>query len=83
LSGNGYLTETLERLMAPLFAFVVLASEVPVTATMAHEHYALIDALANLDNPESTDVVRKSLETFSQRWVSSMSPRDAAEATAT
>ena len=73
LSGNVYLVETLERLMAPLFAFVVLASDVPLTAGMAREHYAIVDALGNLQPPEFDKVVRKTLGTFSQRWISSMS----------
>jgi len=75
LSGNLYLMETLERLMAPLFAFVVLASDVPLTAAMAREHYAIVDALANLQPPEFDKVVRKTLGTFSQRWISSMSSK--------
>jgi DNA-binding GntR family transcriptional regulator len=75
LSGNAYLMETLERLMAPLFAFVVLASDVPLTASMAREHYAIVDALGNLQPPEFDKVVRKTLGTFSQRWISSMSSR--------
>src|SRR5580692_10361909 len=35
LCRNSFLTETLERLMSPLFAFVVLASDLPLTASMA------------------------------------------------
>ena len=31
--------------MAPLFAFAVLASGKPLTAAMAREHYALVNAL--------------------------------------
>jgi DNA-binding GntR family transcriptional regulator len=73
LSGNTYLAETLERLMAPLFAFVVLASNVPMTRAMAREHYALVDALGNLQPPEFDKVIRKTLGVFSQRWISSMS----------
>src|SRR5207249_2259609 len=42
LSGNVYLSETLDRLMAPLFTFVVLASGAPLTGAMAREHFALI-----------------------------------------
>src|SRR5258708_14258253 len=51
LSGNTFLAETLERLMAPLFAFVVLASGQPMTAAMGHEHYALGQALPALEEP--------------------------------
>src|SRR5208283_2276135 len=48
LSGNPFLAETLERLMAPLFAFVVLASGVPLTASMGRQHSALVDALRSV-----------------------------------
>src|SRR5258705_9523694 len=40
LSGNPFLADTLERLMPPLFAFVVLASGRPMTAALGREHYA-------------------------------------------
>jgi len=73
LSGNVYLAETLERLMAPLFAFAVLASGVPITAAMAREHYALVNALEKLQPPDFDNVVRKTLTGFALRWISSMS----------
>lgn len=44
-SGNPFLAAELERLMAPLFAFVVLASDRPLSAAMAREHYVFVDAL--------------------------------------
>lgn len=44
-SGNPFLAAELERLMAPLFAFVVLASDRPLSAAMAREHYVFGDAL--------------------------------------
>ncbi len=69
LSGNNYLGETLDRLMAPLFAFVVLASEAPLTASMGREHYELINALQDLEEPEFTKVVRKTLSGFAGRWL--------------
>jgi len=72
LSGNGYLVETLERLMAPLFAFAVLATSVPITASMAREHYALINALQNLQPPEFANIIRKTLTGFALRWISAM-----------
>jgi len=65
--------ETLERLMAPLFAFAVLASGRPMTAAMAREHYALVDALEKLQPPEFGDTIRKTLTGFSLRWISAMS----------
>ena len=70
LSGNIYLAEALDRLMAPLFAFVVVASGAPLTASMGHEHYQLIDALQGLQEPEFTSVVRKTLMGFAERWLS-------------
>jgi len=73
LSGNIYLMETLERLMAPLFAFAVLGSGVPITAAMGREHYALVNALAKLQKPEFEDVIRRTLTGFALRWISAMS----------
>jgi len=73
LAGNKYLVETLERLMAPLFAFAVLASGVPITAAMAREHYALVNALEKLQPPEFDSLIRKTLTGFALRWISSMS----------
>jgi DNA-binding GntR family transcriptional regulator len=73
LSGNRYLVETLERLMAPLFAFVVMASGAPLTAAMAREHYDLVEALRKLREPEFSAQVRKTLNGFAFRWISSMS----------
>jgi DNA-binding GntR family transcriptional regulator len=69
LSGNTYLSETLDRLMAPLFAFAVVASEAPLTASMGREHYELINALQDLQEPEFTSVVRKTLSGFAGRWL--------------
>lgn len=78
LSGNGYLVETLERLMAPLFAFAVLASDVPLTAAMAREHYDLVAALEKLEEPEFSAAVRQTLSGFAFRWIASMSPNESA-----
>ncbi|MGH9666539.1 MAG: GntR family transcriptional regulator, partial [Bryobacteraceae bacterium] len=72
LSGNAYLTDTLERLMTPLFAFAVLASGVPLTASMAREHYGLVDALANLQEPEFSVTIRRIVSGFAFRWISTM-----------
>jgi DNA-binding GntR family transcriptional regulator len=80
LSGNSYLVETLERLMAPLFAFAVLASGVQLTAAMAREHYALVNALEKLHPPEFENAVRKTLTGFALRWITSMSPDGAGNA---
>src|SRR5882672_2223403 len=75
LSGNPFLADTLERLMAPLFAFVVLASGHPMTAAMGREHYALVEALRSMEEPEFSTVVRKTFTAFAFRWISSGSPR--------
>jgi DNA-binding GntR family transcriptional regulator len=69
LSGNPFLADSLERLMAPLFAFVVLASDRPMTAAMGREHYMFIDALRGMREPEFTEAVRKALGGFASRWI--------------
>jgi DNA-binding GntR family transcriptional regulator len=69
LSGNPILADLLERLMAPLFAFVVLASDLAITAAMAREHYIFIDALKGMGEPEFTESVRKTLSGFASRWI--------------
>ena len=75
LSGNPFLVETLERLMAPLFAFVVLASSHPLTAAMGREHYALVEALRSMEEPDFSIVVRKAFTGFAFRWISSAAPK--------
>jgi DNA-binding GntR family transcriptional regulator len=74
LSGNPVLADLLERLMAPLFAFVVLASDLPITAAMAREHYIFIDALKAMGEPEFTESVRKALSGFASRWIAVTAP---------
>jgi DNA-binding GntR family transcriptional regulator len=76
LSGNTFLTETLERLLAPLFTFVVLASGTPLTASMGREHYELVHALQNTEEPEFSIVVRKRLSGFTSRWLLAFSKAD-------
>lgn len=73
LSGNQPLAATLEWLMSPLFVFVVLASGVTLTAAMAREHYALVEALDQLEEPEFSSAVRSTLGGFASRWITSMS----------
>ena len=70
LSGNAFLAETLERLMAPLFSFVVLASGRPLTAAMAREHYVLVEALRSAAEPEFSELIRKTITGFAFRWIS-------------
>ena len=69
LSGNRFLAETLERLMAPLFVFVVIASGAPLTANMGREHYEIIRALRELKGKAFTSVVYKTLNGFASRWL--------------
>jgi DNA-binding GntR family transcriptional regulator len=76
LSGNVYLAETLDRLMAPLFTFVVLASGAPLTGSMGREHYELVNALQNTQEPEFTDIVRKRLTGFTSRWLAAFTPAE-------
>src|SRR5580700_12266144 len=78
LSGNSFLAETLERLMAPLFTFVVLASTHPLTAAMGREHYALVEALGSMEEPEFSATVRKAFTGFAFRWISSAAARTSA-----
>lgn len=72
LSGNPFLAETLDRLMAPLFAFVVVASGAPLTASMGREHYDLVNALQTLQEPEFTLSIRRTLTKFAFRWITNM-----------
>jgi DNA-binding GntR family transcriptional regulator len=72
LSGNPFLAETLDRLMAPLFSFVVVSSGAPLTASMGREHYELINALRSLQEPEFSAVIRKTLMGFAFRWLTSI-----------
>ena len=69
LSGNRFLAETLERLMAPLFVFVVIARGAPLTANMGREHYEIVRALRELKGKEFTSVVYKTLNGFASRWL--------------
>src|ERR1700719_368730 len=77
LSGNAFLAESLERLMAPLFAFVVLASAHPLTAAMGREHYALVEALRSMEEPGFSAMVRRTFTGFAFRWISSAASRAA------
>ena len=63
--------------MAPLFTFVVLASGAPLTASMGREHYELVNALQNTEEPEFTEVVRKRLAGIASRWLTAFSNTDA------
>jgi DNA-binding GntR family transcriptional regulator len=67
LSGNDFLADTLERLMAPFFVFGILANRDRLTGVVAREHYVLVEALRNLKEPEFTESVSKVLIGFSGR----------------
>jgi DNA-binding GntR family transcriptional regulator len=79
LSGNAFLAETLERLMVPLFTFVVLASAHPLTAAMGREHYALVEALRSMEEPAFSAQVRKTFTGFAFRWIASVSASRSSE----
>jgi DNA-binding GntR family transcriptional regulator len=72
LSGNSFLVESLERLMPPLFAFVVLASGAPLTVAMAREHRTLVHALRDLREPAFSAAVRGVFNGFAFRWIAAM-----------
>jgi DNA-binding GntR family transcriptional regulator len=76
LSGNPYLAQTLDRLMAPHFTVVVPTGGARLMASMGREHYEIVNALQNLQEPEFTTVVRKSLSGFTSRWHSAFANTD-------
>ena len=56
--------------MIPVFVFVPLASGVRLTSFMAREHYNLVNALRNLQEPAFSSVVRNTITGFAFRWIS-------------
>jgi hypothetical protein len=62
--------------MAPLFTFVVLARGAPLTASMGKEHYELINALQNTEEPDFSEVVRKRLSDIASRWLTTFAKSD-------
>ena len=76
LSGNPYLAQTLDRLMAPHFTVVVPTSGARLTASMGREHYEIVNARQNSQEPEFTTVVRKRLSGFTSRWHSAFANTD-------
>lgn len=71
-SGNKFLVSSLERLVAPLFAFVLCASDATVEVSNALEHLNIVKALRDLQEPEFSSLIRSTLTTFSLRGTSSM-----------
>jgi len=45
-----------------------------MTAAMGREHYALVEALRSMEEPEFSAVVRKTFTGFAFRWISSATP---------
>jgi hypothetical protein len=43
---------------------------------MGREHYELVNALQNTDEPEFTTVVRKRLSGFTARWLATFANND-------
>jgi DNA-binding GntR family transcriptional regulator len=72
LSRNPFLVDTLKRIMAPLFVFAFFGTGKALTAPMAREHYDLVNALRDLEEPEFTETVRCTLSGFAGRWVSAI-----------
>jgi len=61
--------------LIPLFTFVVLANAHPLTAELEREHYALVEALRSMEEPDFSTLVRKTLTGFGFRWISSTASR--------
>jgi hypothetical protein len=55
---------------------VVPTSGALLTASMGREHYEIVNALQNLQEPEFTTVVRKRLSGFTARWHSAFANTD-------
>jgi DNA-binding GntR family transcriptional regulator len=72
LSGNRFLAETLERVLAPLFPFVVVVSGAALSPSMAREHYDLVNALRSVPEPEFSALIRKTITGFAMRWLAKM-----------
>lgn len=72
LCGNSHLVDALERILPPLFAFVLIASDLVPSRQIATEHYAIIDALRNLAEPEFSETIRRTLGGFAVRGVTSV-----------
>lgn len=69
LTGNPFLIEALEKLVAPLFAFSAVADGRHLTVELGQKHYEFVDALHDLDEPEFSVAVRNTL-----KWLESRNP---------
>jgi DNA-binding GntR family transcriptional regulator len=72
LAGNQFLSDALDKLVTPLFAFVLNASEDTVRVDVARGHHTLVNALRRLDDPEFSDAVRGALSGFALSGLKSM-----------
>ena len=56
-------------MIRPLFlAAIVLGMLFPLTAAMGREHYAIVEALRSVPEPEFSALVRKTITGFALRW---------------
>jgi len=72
LSDNRFLVRSLENLVPPLFAFVLVASDVTVSESVAFEHRAIVSALRRLEEPEFSGVIRQTLSNFAMTGIASV-----------
>jgi DNA-binding GntR family transcriptional regulator len=72
LSNNRFLIRSLENLVPPLFAFVLVASDVTVSEAIAHEHRNIVGALRRLEEPEFSNTVRQTLSNFAMIGIASV-----------
>lgn len=72
LSNNRFLVRSLENLVPPLFAFVLMASDVTVSESIAYEHRSIVNALRRLEEPEFSNVVRQALSNFAMIGIASV-----------
>ncbi|MCX6620372.1 MAG: GntR family transcriptional regulator [Acidobacteria bacterium] len=72
LCGNSFLFQSLDRLVTPLFAFVLNASESTVRVNIAREHFTLVHALRHLEDPEFSAAVHGALSGFARSGMQSM-----------
>ncbi len=72
LSSNRFLVRSLENLVPPLFAFVLMASDVTVSQSIAYEHRSIVNALRRLEEPDFSTVVRQTLSNFAMIGIASV-----------
>jgi DNA-binding GntR family transcriptional regulator len=79
LSRNKFLCRSLERIVSPLFAFVISHNETAMAETVAREHLNIVNALRNLQEPEFSSTIRSILSGFAltgcRQWRGQAEPR--------